>query len=97
MTFNLGQNSLMMLFFLMLPFLTVSNKYKNLNFIAAGTAYVKYSTGYVLFLNLLVEKKFKKLVLTSLLTVFGWLFYSYYTNSNFISNFFFGNSTINYP
>ena len=30
MTFNLGQNSLMILFFLMLPFLTVSSKYKNL-------------------------------------------------------------------
>jgi len=88
MTFNLGQNSLMILFFLMLPFLTVSSKYKNLNFIAAGISYVKYSTGYVLFLNLLTEKKFKKLLLSSLLTIFGWLFYSYYTNSPFILNFF---------
>ena len=88
MTLNLGQNSLMMLFFLMLPFLTVSSSYKNFNFIASGISYVKYSTGYVLFLNLLVEKKFKKLLLTSFLTIFGWLFYSYYTNSPFISNFF---------
>ena len=88
MTFNLGQNSLMILFFLILPFLTVSSKYKNLNFIAAGISYVKYSTGYVLFLNLLIEKKFKRLLLSSLLTIFGWLFYSYYTNSPFILNFF---------
>ena len=88
MTFNLGQNSLMVLFFLMLPFLKVSSNLRNINLIAAGISYVKYSTGYVLFLNLLVEKKFKKLVLTSLLTIFGWLFYSYYTNSHFISNFF---------
>ena len=57
MTFNLGQNSLMMLFFLMLPFLKVSNGYKNYNLIASGISYVKYSTGYVLFLHLLVEKK----------------------------------------
>ena len=88
MTINLGQNSLMMLFFLMLPFLTVSSSYKNFNFIASGISYVKYSTGYVLFLNLLVEKKFKKLLLTSFLTIFGWFFYSYYTNSPLISNFF---------
>ena len=88
MTFNLGQNSLMVLFFLMLPFLKVSSNLRNINLVAAGISYVKYSTGYVLFLNLLVEKKFKKLVLTSLLTIFGWLFYSYYTNSHFISNFF---------
>ena len=88
MTFNLGQNSLMVLFFLMLPFLTVSSRYHIVNLIASGISYVKYSTGYVLFLNLLIEKKFKKLLLTSFLTVFGWLFYSYYTNSPFISNFF---------
>ena len=88
MTLNLGQNSLMILFFLMLPFLEVSNRYKNLNIIAAGVSYVKYNTGYVLFLNLLVEKKFKKLILTSIFTILGWLFYSYYTNSPIISNFF---------
>ncbi len=88
MTINLGQNSLMILFFLMLPFLTIADKYKNFNLITAGISYVKYSTGYVLFLNLLVEKKFKKLFLTLLLTIFGWLFYSLYTNSPIISNFF---------
>lgn len=88
MTINQGQNSLLVLFFLMLPFLKVSGIYKNLNLIASGISYVKYSTGYVLFLNLLVEKKIKKLLLTSFLTIFGWLFYSYYTNSPLISNFF---------
>ena len=88
MTFNLGQNSLMMLFFLMLPFLKVSNSYKNYNLIASGISYVKYSTGYVLFLYLLVEKKIKKLLLTSFITIFGWLFYSYYTKSPLILNLF---------
>ena len=33
-------------------------------------------------------KKIKKLILTSFITIFGWLFYSYYTNSSLISNFF---------
>ena len=42
----------------------------------------------MLFLNLLVEKKIKKLLLTSFITIFGWLFYSYYTNSPLILNFF---------
>ncbi len=88
MALNFGQNSLMILFFLMLPFLTTSNRYKNFNLIAAGISYIKYTTGYVLFLNLLIEKKFKKLFLTTLLTIFAWLFYSYYTNSPLISNFF---------
>ena len=88
MTFNLGQNSLMILFFLMLPFLTVSSRYKNFNLILSGASYVKYSTGYVLFLSLFVEKKFKKLLLTSIFTVFGWIFYSQYTNSPLILNFF---------
>ena len=88
MTFNLGQNSLMILFFLMLPFLTVSSRYKNFNLILSGASYVKYSTGYVLFLSLFVEKKFKKLLLTSIITVFGWIFYSQYTNSPLILNFF---------
>ena len=88
MTFNLGQNSLMILFFLMLPFLKVPSIYKNINLIASGISYVKYSTGYVLFLNLLVEKKFKKLLLTSLITIFSWIFYSYYTNSTFLDSFF---------
>jgi hypothetical protein len=88
MTLNLGQNSLMMLFFLMLPFLKVSSGYKNFNLIFSGISYVKYSTGYILFLNLLVEKKLKKLLLTSFLTIFGWLFYSYYTNSPLVANFF---------
>ena len=66
----------------------VPSIYKNINLIASGISYVKYSTGYVLFLNLLVEKKFKKLLLTSLTTIFGWIFYSYYTNSTFLDSFF---------
>lgn len=88
MTFNLGQNSLMILFFLMLPFLTKTSDNRNFNLIFSGISYVKYSTGYILFLNLFVEKKYKKLLLTSFFTLSGWLFYSFYTNSSLITNFF---------
>ena len=87
MTFNLGQNSLMIFFFLMLPFITLSSVNKNARLILSGTSYVKYNTGYILFLNLLIEKKYKELFLTTLLTIFGWLFYSYYTETNLIESF----------
>ena len=87
MTFNLGQNSLMIFFFLMLPFITLSSINKNVRHIFSGISYVKYSTGYILFLNLLIEKKYKNLFLTTILTIFGWLFYSYYTETNLIESF----------
>ena len=87
MTFNLGQNSLMIFFFLMLPFLTLKSINKNAILILSGISYVKYSTGYILFLNLFIEKKYKNLFLTTILTIFGWLFYSYYTETNLIESF----------
>ena len=86
MTFNLGQNSLMMFFFLSLPFI-FSEKYKNTKSLLSGISYVKYSTGYVLFLNFLVEKKFKKLFLSSVFTISSWLFYSYYVNESLLDSF----------
>ena len=86
MTFNLGQNSLMIFFFLSLPFI-FSEKYKNTKSLLSGISYVKYSSGYVLFLNFLVEKKFKKLFLSSVFTISSWLFYSYYVNENLLDSF----------
>ena len=86
MTFNLGQNSLMMFFFLSLPFV-YSDRFKNFKTLLAGISYVKYSTGYVLFLNFLVEKNFKKLFLSSIVTVLSWLFYSYYASVDLIDSF----------
>lgn len=40
------------------------------------------------FLNLIVEKKIKLLLLSIIPSLVGWFFYSYYTSSNLISNFF---------
>ncbi len=88
MTINYGQNSLMIFFFLSLPFLFNYKKYQNFTSILSGISYVKYSTGYILFLNFLVEKEYKKLILSLIITIFGWFFYSLYTKSNIIDSFF---------
>ena len=87
MTINYGQNSMMILFFLMLPYLLFDSRYKNFYLIISGISYVKYNTGYILFLNLLIEKQFKKLFLTLIITIFSWLFYSFYTDSNLFDSF----------
>jgi hypothetical protein len=84
MTINYGQQSLFVLFFLILPFL----KSKNYSYFLSGFSYVKYSTGYIIFLNYLVEKKFKNLIFATLPIFFGWIFYSTFTKSNPIQNFF---------
>ena len=88
MTINYGQNSLMIFFFLILPFIFYKKNFQNFSYILSGISYVKYSTGYILFLNLLVEKKYKSLSLSLIITVFGWFFYSLYTDTNIIESFF---------
>ena len=87
MTINYGQNSMMIFFFMMLPFLHTESRKQNFFSIISGISYIKYSTGYILFLNLLIEKKFKKLFLSLIITISSWLFYSYYTDSNLIDSF----------
>lgn len=84
MTINYGQQSLLVLFFLCLPFVSKSS----FSYFFSGISFVKYSTGYVLFLNFLANKEFKKLFLASILYLSGWFFYFLYTNSNPIINFF---------
>ena len=79
-----GQQSLFVLFFLILPFISNS---KIATFFS-GFSYVKYSTGYVLFLNFISEKKFKNLIISCIPYLFGWIFYFLYTNSDPILNFF---------
>jgi hypothetical protein len=52
MTINYGQQSLFVLFLLTLPFINS----KNYSYFLSGFSYVKYSTGYIVFLNYLIEK-----------------------------------------
>ena len=71
MTINYGQQSLFVLFFLILPFIYRSN----LAVFFSGLSIIKYSTGYVLFLDFIVKKQWKNFFLSS--TLF-----------NYIDNFF---------
>lgn len=84
MTLNYGQQSLFVLFFLVI---SIFEK-KNLSTIFSGFSYIKYSTGYILFLNFLVKKEYKKLVYSCLPYIFGWIVYFIYTDSNWLTNFF---------
>ena len=84
MTLNYGQQSLFVLFFLILPFI-----YKTkFSFLLSGFASIKYSSGYIIFLNFLVKKQFKNLLLATIPYFLGWVIYFSYTNSDLIVNFF---------
>ena len=84
MTINYGQQSLFVLFFIILPYVYKSN----FSYILSGFSYVKYSTGYIIYLNYLAQKKIKFFLLATLPPIVGWFIYFYFTNSNPIVNFF---------
>ena len=84
MTINYGQQSLFVLFFLILPFLYKSN----LSFLLSGFSSIKYSTGYIIFFDYLVKKQFKNFFLATIPYLLGWFIYFFYTNSDPILNFF---------
>jgi hypothetical protein len=71
-------------FFLTLPFVFKSK----LSFFLSGLSYIKYNIGYALFLYYIANKKFKILLISIIPCVFGWFFYSFLTDKNFISNIF---------
>jgi len=83
MTINYGQQSLFILFFLILPFL-YTNRY---SYFLSGLSYVKYSTGYIIFFYYFIEKKFKYLALATLPCFIGWCIYFKFTNSDPLLNF----------
>ena len=83
MTINYGQQSLFVLFFLILPFLYKSK----FAIFLSGFSSIKYSTGYIIFLDFLVKKQFK-IFLATIPYLIGWLIYSFHTNSNLFINFF---------
>ena len=77
-----GQHTLILLIFLILPFLN-----KNFfNIALSGIVYFKYNIGYGLFLYFLSLKNFKYIVLSSFPLIFGWLSYCYITNTNLLTN-----------
>ena len=84
MTLNYGQQSLFVMFFMMLPFIL---NHRISNFFA-GFSYVKYSSGYVIFLNFLANKEYKNFILSVIPYLFGWIIYFTLTKSDAITNFF---------
>lgn len=84
MTLNYGQQSLFVMFFMMLPFITSNGS----SIFLSGISYVKYSTGYVIFLNYLASKQYKNFLLASIPYFIGWIIYFLVTNTNPIINFF---------
>ena len=79
---GVGQLSFMIMFFLILPFFYTRIFY----IIFSGFVYLKYSIGYLLFLYFLSKKEIKNILYSSLIFIFGWLIYSFVTNSNLIIN-----------
>ena len=84
MTLNYGQQSLFVMFFMMLPFIS----FNKVSSIFSGLSYVKYSTGYIVFLNFLASKQYKYFILASIPYFVGWLIYFLVTSSDPLINFF---------
>jgi hypothetical protein len=84
MVLNYGQQSLFVMFFMMLPFIF----FNKVSSIFSGLSYVKYSTGYIIFLNFLASKQYKYFVLASIPYFVGWLIYFLVTSSDPLINFF---------
>ena len=84
MTLNYGQQSLFVMFFMMLPFIF----FNKVSSIFSGLSYVKYSTGYIVFLNFLASKQYKYFIFASIPYFVGWLIYFLVTSSDPLINFF---------
>ena len=79
-----GQQTLFIYLFFLLPFLFKTN----ISYILSGISYFKFNIGYVLFLYFLSLKSFKKILLSSVPGIIGWLSYSYITDTEFLTNLF---------
>ena len=84
MTLNYGQQSLFVMFFMMLPFIANSR----LAYFFSGFSYIKYSSGYVIFLNFITNKEYKNFLISIVPYLIGWLVYFSFTNSDPLINFF---------
>jgi len=74
-----GQQTILILFFLILPFIN-NSKY---SYIFSGISFFKYNIGYALFLLYLVSKKFKNLLYSLIPLIVGFISYCYISNTKF--------------
>lgn len=84
MNINYGQQSLLIMFFLILPFIFKSN----FSYFLSGVSIFKYSTGYVIFFYYLIKKQYKNFFLATLPYIIGWIVYFMVSESEPIKNFF---------
>lgn len=79
-----GQQTLFTFLFFLLPFV-----FKNkLSIFLSGLSYFKYNIGYIIFLYFVSLKNLNKMIISLLPFIFGWLFYSYLTNTNLLKSLF---------
>jgi len=79
-----GQQTLLTFLFFILPFV-----FKNkISILFSGISYFKYNIGYVLFIYFFSLKNINKILISSIPCIFGWLLYSFITNTNIIQNLF---------
>ena len=78
----IGQQSILILLFLCLPFL----KNSKISSTLCGISYLKYSLSYVIFFYFLIEKKYRNLFYSLLIPLTGWILYSLITETNFIKS-----------
>lgn len=81
---NYGQQSLLIMFFFILPFVFNNKK----SALLSGISYFKYSVGYVVPVYFLISKKFKFFLLSTIPAILGWIIYFTMTNSDPITNLF---------
>ena len=79
-----GQQTLLALVFLILPFISNSK----LSLIFSGISYFKFNIGYSLFLYFLAVKKINKVILSLIPCFLGWIIYCYLTDTNLLKNLF---------
>jgi len=79
-----GQQTLLALIFLILPFISNSK----LSIIFSGISFFKFNIGYVLFLYFLSLSKIKNIILSAIPCIVGWLIYCLLTDTNLIKNLF---------
>jgi hypothetical protein len=80
----MGQQTILILFFLILPFIYKSRH----SSILSGISYFKYNIGYALFIYFLISKKYKNLFFSIIPCFLGLLIYCFFTNTNPINNLF---------
>ncbi len=79
-----GQQTLFSYIFFILPFIYNSN----LSLMLSGISYFKFNIGYALFLYFASIKNFKKIIISSIPLIIGWLMYCLITDTNILINLF---------